>query len=252
MRFDLAFPLIDCQDNPNMEWYRAAAKMMIASARFAYQNHDMRVVQITDEASEAADDIDVRFHTSPKVERDVLMQYRGHCTAEWALHTDRPVIFCDVDLLWNTDALTGCLQPIDDSERVPGIVLCQRPNLLQPFNGGLIMTQPGQRKFWEMYRGMMRHLPTDLRGWWGDQIALGVMVGAPDGESRAKVKFGSSIAYLPADIVAPSPKQFPMQVLENPAVHLKGNDRKAWIVDYFKLLQAKWAAESASQTRIAV
>lgn len=255
MRFDLVFCLVDIADNPNASWYRIAAKMMIASARRAYRVHDMRVVQITDEASAAADDIDLRFNVAAKVERDELMQYRGHCLAEWALETDRPVIFCDVDLLWNTDALTGCLQHASalDSLRIPNIVLTQRPNMLQPYNGGLILTQPGQKRFWGIYRGMMKSLPEDLRGWWGDQLALAVMLGAPEDGKTARVRFGSTIACLPADLVAPSPKEMPTHVLDNPCVHFKGGQkRKPWMGDYFAMLEAKWVEEDAAKSHIAV
>lgn len=271
MRFDLVFALVDITDNPNAEWYRTAAKLMIASARRAYRAHDMRVVQITDEASAAVDDIDLRFNVAAKVEREELMQYRGHCLAEWALETDRPVIFCDVDLLWNTDALMGCLQPqhfvpqfVFDGQRLPGgedtletrappgIVLTQRPNLLQPYNGGLILTQPGQKRFWETYRGMMKSLPEDLRGWWGDQLALAVMLGAPENGKTAQVRFGSTIACLPADLVAPSPKSMPVQVLDNPAVHWKGGKRKPMMPDYYAMLEARWAEDDAAESHIAV
>lgn len=274
MKFDLIFCLVDIADNPNAEWYRTAARMMIASARRAYRAHDMHVVQITDEASAAADDIDLRFNVAAKVEREELMQYRGHCLAEWALETDRPVIFCDVDLLWNTDALTGCIAPqvrFDDPRRAiggispsvhasapvtsppPGIVLTQRPNLLQPYNGGLILTQPGQRRFWETYRGMMKSLPEDLRGWWGDQLALAVMLGAPEDGKTARMRFGSTIACLPADLVAPSPKSMPVQLLDNPCVHWKGGSkRKLWMPDYFAMLEVKWAEEDAAESHIAV
>lgn len=259
MKFDLVFCLVDIADNPNAEWYRIAAKLMITSARRAYRGHDMRVVQITDEASAAADDIDMRFNAAAEVTRDELMQYRGHCLAEWALETDRPLIFCDVDLLWNTDALMGCFawQRIGDTPADlmpgPGIVLTQRPNLLQPYNGGLILTQPGQRRFWETYRGMMKSLPEDLRGWWGDQLALAVMLGAPEDGKTARMRFGSTIACLPADLVAPSPKSMPTQLLDNPCVHWKGGSkRKLWMPDYFALLEAKWAEEDAAESHIAV
>ncbi len=254
MRFDLVFCLIDIDDNPNAEWYREAARLMIASARRAYRGHDMRVVQITDEASQAAEDIDVRFNASAKVEREELMQYRGHCLAEWALETDRPLIFCDVDLLWNTDALTGCLLPQQDpryelTAAPPGIVLTQRKNLLQPYNGGLILSQPKQTRFWETYRAMMKSLPEDLRGWWGDQIALAVMMGAPEDAKPARLRFGSTIACLPVEIVAPSPKEKPTQVMENPAVHFKGGKRKPWMADYSDMLSA---SDSALEPHVAV
>ena len=246
MKLDLVFALIDC-DTPNRDWYRAAASMMIASARRAYRAHDTRVVQIADEASEIAADVDVRYTAASKVERDELMQYRGHCLAEWALQTDRPLVFCDVDLLWNTDGITGCLYtPNSPIQSPPGIVLTQRKNLLQPYNGGLILSQPGQKRWWETYRAMMSSdtMPVDIRGWWGDQIALAVMMGAPEDGKIAARRFGSTVACLPVDLVAPSPKSEPTQVLGTPAIHLKGGKRKPWMAGYFERLMSETPLES--------
>jgi hypothetical protein len=242
VKLDLVFPLIDLPDTGNADWYQAAADMMLASAKLAFKNHDVRYVQMTDEASKVVDGIDIRFTPTPKCEREELAQYRGHCTAEWALYTDRPSILCDVDLLWNNGSITQLIEP---SDKMPDIVLFSRPNnSFQPFNGGLILTQPGQKQFWETYRGMMRVLPNDCKGWWGDQIALGMMTGVPQPSQNAVKSFGSSVAFLPIDLVAPSPKTQPSALLNTAAVHWKGGGkRKPWMPDYFKLLQSFHATE---------
>jgi hypothetical protein len=248
MRFDLAFQLVDFPQYAQCEWYRQAARMMLESARHAFPAHDVRFVQLTDEASQVIDGVDVRFTPAVKVEREELMQYRGYCTAEWALMTDRPVIVCDVDILWNNDGIVQLLEPIN-GQRLD-INLFSRPqNAFQPFNGGLFTTQPGQTLFWETYKRMMKTLPNDCKGWWGDQIALGVMCGAPEPEQKGAVRFGSQIGYIPIDMVAPSPKSQPTQLLDTPSVHWKGGKRKKdpWMSEYFAMLQQSWTKREAAE-----
>jgi hypothetical protein len=248
VRFDLAFQLVDLPDTGNADWYQSAAAMMLETARHAFKGHDVRVVQLTDEASQVVDGVDIRFTPTPKCERHELMQYRGHCTAEWALYTDRPVIFCDVDVLWNNDGITQLMQPFN-GQPAPDITLFSRQgNAFQPFNGGLIITQPGQVQFWETYKGMMKVLPNDCKGWWGDQIALGVMTGTPQAGQNGIVRFGSRIAFLPIDLIAPSPKTEPTQLLNTSACHFKGwKKRKAWVTNYYDLLQRNWSAQKAAE-----
>ena len=240
MKFDLAFQLVDLPETGYADWYQAAASMMLESAKYAFKGHDVRFIQLTDEASKVVDGVNIRFTPTSKCEREELMQFRGHCTAEWSLYTDRPTVFCDVDLLWNNDGIT---QLFDG----PDIILFARGNnAFQPFNGGLIVTQPGQKQFWETYRSMMNVLPNDCKGWWGDQIALGVMTGLPQPGQNGINRFGSSIAFMPIDLVAPSPKTQPSALLNTTAVHWKGgNKRKKWMPEYFALLQSYWATEEA-------
>src|SRR5688500_367296 len=94
MRFDLAFVLIDL----GVPWYKTAAAEMIRSARRAYQDHDMRVVQLTDSQSPHCPDVDGVFTLDSEVTEAQLAQAKGHLIAEYALQADRPVIFCDVDI----------------------------------------------------------------------------------------------------------------------------------------------------------
>ena len=241
MRLDLAFTLVDIPETGNAAWYQAAAKLMIASARAAYQNHDLRIIQMTDEASQVQEDIDIRFTPASKVERNELAQFRGHCTAEWSLQTDRPTILCDVDMLWNNDQLTDAFKhPTAD------IWLFERPHMeAQAFNGGLILTQPYQYEFWTVYREMMKTLPKDICGWWGDQIGLTAMVGTPEPDQKGCKRFGSTIGYLPAKLISPTPREAPSALIDAPVMHYKGKaKRKALMVDYFKLLQEKWARDA--------
>jgi hypothetical protein len=245
MRFDLAFVLIDLPETGNADWYQSAAAMMLESARHAFQGHDVRYVQMTDEASKVVDGADIKFNPTSKCERSELAMYRGHCTAEWALYTDRPTILCDVDMLWNNDDI---LALFDFEPRADIALFIRRENLLQPFNGGLIMTQPGQKQFWETYRDMMKTLPMDIRSWWGDQIGLSVMTGLPNQEQNGAIRHDSKVAYIPIDLVAPSPKSEPTELLTTPAVHWKGGKkRKPWMPNYYEMLQRNWSAKAAAE-----
>jgi hypothetical protein len=246
MRFDLAFTLVDCAEPDAVSWYQAAAAMMLESARHAFQDHDVRYVQLTDEASRVAPGVDIRFPCAPKCDRSELAQFRGHCTAEWALTTDRPTILCDVDLLWNNDEILALFEVQGDLGSPDIAFFSRHGNGFQPFNGGLILTQPGQRRFWEAYRDMMKTLPVDVRPWWGDQIGLVVMTGTPDKGQNGAIRFGSKVAYIPIDVVAPSPKTEPSELLKTSAVHWKGGKkRKPWMPRYFERLQRNWHAAAA-------
>jgi hypothetical protein len=144
-------------------------------------------------------------------------------------------------MLWNHDEIVNGFDG-------PDICLfIRRENLFQPFNGGLILTQPYQTKFWETYRDMMKTLPMDVRPWWGDQIGLVAMTGLPDQGQDGAVRFGSKVAYIPIDLVAPSPKTEPEGLLRTSAVHWKGGKkRKPMMPRYFERLQEKWSALEAS------
>lgn len=231
MQFDVCFSLIDVDDSPNKAWYQAAASLMAISAKRAFRNHDCRIIQLTDAESQICPDATTRYVYSQKCPPDELAQYRGILTAEWALQADRPAILCDVDLLWNNDGLVRCFE----TDPKPDIVFTQRPNAFQPFNGGLILTQPHQTDFWAKYRKMMDELPVDIRPWWGDQIALGMMMGTPESE-RGGRRFGSTVAYLPHDLISPAHKSQPTSVSSAPSIHFKGGKRKKWMADYFDML----------------
>lgn len=249
MRLDIVFTLVDCAEPDTAAWYRAAARMMLDSARHAFAGHDVRYVQMTDGASEMQD-VDIRFTPSQKaVPQSELAQYRGLCTAEWALQADRPAILCDVDVLWNNDDITQVMNA-DLKGTPPDIVLFSRQhNPFQPYNGGLIITQPGQTAFWTTYKQMMGEtLPVECRKWWGDQIALTCMCGTPEPGRNGALKFGSRVAFVPIDLVAPSPKSEPTQLLETSSVHFKGwKKRRPWMSSYYELLNQSWSARAAAE-----
>src|SRR6202000_1690783 len=94
-------------------------------------------------------------------------QFKGHIIAEYALKADRPVVFCDVDLIWNND---GALWVFND-ERPPVTLLARDDMPCMRYNAGVIFSR-GSGSFWLVYQSAIGNLPDAVRGWWGDQFAL--------------------------------------------------------------------------------
>lgn len=217
MKFDLAFVLIDL-DEPR---YKAAACEMIRSARRAYKDHDMRVVQLTDNRSAHCPDADGVFGLDTDVKGNQFCQAKGHLMAEYALKADRPVIFCDVDLLWQSDALAGGI----DFE---GVWLMKRDELpCMPYNTGVVRTTPDAKPFWSYYRQVLETLPPEVCGWWGDQFAM--LAAAHWDRDMIYVR------HMPMDKTAPCIESVPGEPLKTPAVHFKG-DAKRLMPAYARLL----------------
>lgn len=216
MKFDLAFVLIDL-DEP---LYRVAASEMIRSARRAYKDHDMRVVQLTDNRSAHHPDVDGVFSLDTDVKGANFCQMKGFVMAEYALKADRPVIFCDVDLIWNNDGIARFWQK--DEVRV-----LERGDMpAMPYNTGVVTTPPEVcRAFWEDYRKTCEHLPAEVCAWYGDQFAMLATVS----------RFIGEVDTMNMDAWAPAIDELPAAPLDSPAVHFKG-DRKRLMAPYARML----------------
>lgn len=218
MKFDLAYVLVDLGE----PWYKQAASEMIRSARRAYANHDMRVVQLSDRKTPICPDADGQFSFDVDVTKDWLCQFKGGAIASYALQADRPVIFCDVDVIWNKDTL---FEELDGRE---GIFLLERDDMSSmPINAGLVVTWHRERLFWSAYRAACENLPAEVRGWWGDQFALtGTLV---------HLKGDAPVSLLRMDRIAPAIDALPGKPLDTPAVHFKG-ERKHLMLPYARML----------------
>lgn len=222
MKFDLAFVLIDL-DEPR---YKAAACEMIRSARRAYKDHDMRVVQLTDNRSAHCPDADAIFSLDTDVKGANFCQMKGFVMAEYALKADRPVVFCDVDLLWNSDYLVASL------EFVEHVACLWREDLpAMPYNTGIVLTQPSEREFWGAYKSACESLPPEICAWWGDQVAMtATAVNCEHWKSTRGL-----MTPMDMEKIAPAIDEIPAAPLNTPAVHFKG-DRKRLMPAYARLL----------------
>jgi len=215
MKLTLCFVLIDL----GVPWYKTAAAEMIRSARRAYKDHDLTIVQLTDNQTAHCPDADGVFNLEIQVVTEQLAQAKGHLMAEFALQAQEPVIFCDVDLIWNNDSLLSA--PL----MAPVGCLWRTDFQCMPFNTGIVMTQPGQEAFWKAYRRACKSLPDEMQMWWGDQVAM----------TAADAVCKGMVGRLPMKEVAPALDVLPNFPLATPAVHFKG-DRKPLMVPYARLL----------------
>jgi hypothetical protein len=222
MNFDLAFVLVDL----GVPWYKTATAEMIRSARRAYKAHDMRVVQLTDNKSPVCPDVDGAFNLDTEITADRMAQAKGYLVAEYALQADRPVIFCDVDIIWNTDFLTDGLQEL---EHVGCLWRQCMPSM--PFNTGIIATYP-RDPFWTTYQAACNNLPKEMQFWWGDQVAM----------MAADCISGGLVTRMDMNAIAPAIEALPTEPLTTPAVHFKG-ERKHLMTPYARLLDKGEAFE---------
>jgi hypothetical protein len=48
----------------------------------------------------------------------------------------------------------------------------------QPINTGIVLAEPGRPIFWKHYGAIAMNLPVEIHGWWCDQLAYSVLLGA--------------------------------------------------------------------------
>lgn len=215
MQFDLCFVLLDLGE----PWYKQAASEMIRSARRAYKDHDMRVVQLGDNRSPHCPDADGVFGLDTDVKGNELAYAKGHLMATYALQAEHPVIFCDVGLIWNTDYLASA------SPYLQHVACLWREDFpCMPFNTGIVVTPP-KMGFWQTYLAAIGSLPPEMRAWWGDQVAM----------MAADSLLGSGATRMPMDKIAPTITDLPDAPLTTPAVHFKG-DTKHLMIPYARIV----------------
>lgn len=86
----------------------------------------------------------------------------------WQAQMDRPCAFVDPDLEFK--------RPIQMIDEDVGVLWRQRS--AQPVNAGMLLAKPGCPDFWRKYGVTAAMLPVAIHGWWCDQLALSVMLGA--------------------------------------------------------------------------
>lgn len=221
MKFDLVFPLIDL-GNEAAPAYKAMASEMIRSARRAFKDHEMRVVQLTDNRGVHHPDADGVFAMDTECQPEQLCQFRGYMTAEYALkNPDNKIMFCDVDLIFANDSAANAMMEIPRK-----IHLMERNWPCMPYNNGFVMTE-GNGEFWGRYQKCIASYPLDLCSWWTDQLAMATTVLHSD---DSRFVFHNMDKWLPA------PDEPPTQALGGFAAHFKGPNRKRMMVDYARLL----------------
>ena len=206
--FDLAFLYVDLGD----DFYKYATHMMVQSARKAMPG--VRVVHLTDNATKHYPDADRVLASDQRAEKDSICVFKGSAIAEYAAQADRPVIFCDVDLLWYAPP------PMPKT----GVFLMVRDGFpCMPVNTGLMLSASDHHAkiWWKRYGEVVQDLGKHgMGGWYADQIAAAICA-----EYR-----GCEHNWM--DSVAPAPAREDESV-RTPAVHFKG-PRKEWMAGFYR------------------
>lgn len=220
-KFTLAFVLVDLGDDKAAQ-YKTMCSEMIRSAKRAFADHEMTLVQITDNRGINHPDADRIFALDTKCEAERICQFKGWMIAEFALKNQtEPIIFCDVDLVWNNDR---ALRHLEEHPR--SLHVLNRAWACMPFNSGLIMSQ-GCVDFWQDYQDIIGSYPDNLQGWYCDQLALVTAV--------YKQTEAYPVYFLDMDKIAPAIDVLPDGPLNSPCVHFKG-PRKDLMMEYARML----------------
>lgn len=219
MKFDLCFPLVDL-GNDAAPHYKAMASEMIRSARKAFKDHEMRVVQLTDNRGIHHPDADGVFAMDTQCQPEQLCQFRGYMTAEYAIkNPSSKIMFCDVDLIFSNDSAANAM-----FEHPRKIHLIQREWACMPFNNGFVMTE-GHGEFWGLYQSIIKSYPLEICSWWVDQLAM----------SQAVPMYGQGFIFYDMEKWLPAPDEAPLEPLKGFAAHFKG-PRKDLMIKYARMI----------------
>lgn len=189
--------------------YMPLIERMTSSARAVMPDARLTVITPTPTYSltRCFDDV---IHYPKLVTAENLMMEVVRAEVSWAVKTDTPTAFVDVDLEFKRPIKFGGYD----------IGLLWRDDLPgQPVNAGLILTQPGQDKFWRTFGDIAANLPGAMRQWWCEQLALNLMVGIGHEAGDVFDVRGSTVELLSAvDHCAPPETASPSAW----AHHLKG------------------------------
>jgi hypothetical protein len=131
----------------------------------------------------------------------------GLCT--WQAQMDRACAFIDPDLEFR--------KPIKFPDADVGLLWRKRS--AQPVNAGMILARPGCPVFWRKYGVTAATLPEVLRGWWCDQLALSVMIGALREPGETVQAHDAAVKLIPEEAACAPPEK---ATEDTWALHYKG------------------------------
>jgi len=200
--------------------YAAMTKLAADSARKVMP--DARLVQLTDRDTPVYPEMDASLRANIKAERATFAAFKGLTMAERGKTTDLPTALCDVDLIFNRS-----IEPVFDADF--DVAVLWRPWKAQPYNGGMVYTKPteGARRFWADYAQAVQEMPDEVKGWWGDQLALAVMIGQATPGDTVSV-CGAKVLVLDMNEHAYAPEG-PDDRTDAYTTHYKG-PRKQWML----------------------
>lgn len=163
---DLAFMLAEVGHE---KFYRPLASQMIESAKACMT---ARFVQFADRVSDPLPGVSVVVRED--VEKDNLMMMRSKLLRDYVRHSSGHIVMCDADVTWQRDP-----EPLFDGSFDIGVAW-RADQEAMPYCGGLLMIRHGSeaaQRFLNEWWFMQVTMPPVLKKWWGDQVALAVMIG---------------------------------------------------------------------------
>lgn len=225
--------------------------------RLAFQAAQLRAprskrVILTDEATIFPDDIGADEIRRFPIDSAAIMYERARAQVAYleSLADDRACVLMDSDIVVNRD-------PVEAFQLDFDVGLTWRSGFPDaPFNGGLILIADVRKGRAFMTRALdcYARLAVDrrlsglfdrsLKGWWGDQYALAILVGyRPFGQRTGNAMSidGIRTGFLPCTdynvTLEPNQKYGRDEMRQKYFVHFKGN-RKAMLGEYVKLMAA--------------
>ena len=208
---DLCYLWLDYGDT----WLKTACTEMLRSAQRAMPG--INVVQISDNKSRIHPMANASLIIDHDVPKSELAAFKGTAFARHALQTERPTIFCDVDLIWNNEDAADFVRHAPE----PRIMMHRRANVdwaILPFDPAMILYKPSLSGFWDKYQRLCDSCKPGFREWWGDQLAFGMLE--------------LDVHVLPN--LTAEPELRPIEKLHEPAAHFDAH--RDWLVPYARLL----------------
>lgn len=159
--------------------------------------------------------------TENKPDWSTLMADRCLAHIRWAAGTNRRTIFCDCDL--------EILKPpqFDGSFDV-GLLWRGRDRPDMPICASMILMEPNIMGFTQLWAEVVVNLPTPIKQWWCDQIALSLMTGVTHKKGDTLNIEGARVKLLDYALCADKEERVSDETW---AIHRKGTKKGTWFLD---------------------
>lgn len=158
---------------------------------------------------------------APELTRSQLMLQRVDMLKQFAKRADGHVVMCDVDLEWQNSP-----EPLFDANDFDIGLAWTSGNRSMPYCGALVLVRHGSEaadRFLTNWVVIYRSLPKETWAWWGDQIALAIMLGLDLKPGDIVNKDGARVKIFDGgDLIFPA--KHPNQIAPKTALakHYKG------------------------------
>lgn len=173
--------------------YRPMTGKMVRSFREIATDGD-RIVQFADATSEQIEGVDVLTRAEGLCKENLMLGRIGFLQEHFRLAAGH-IVLSDADMIWHRN-------PNDIFDEDFDIGLLWRVGVpSMPYLGGLVFARQGSEAalhFITNWHGLARTLPREMHGWWGDQLALAIMLGSQGKPNRTTDWQGARVKIFDA------------------------------------------------------